>query len=112
MHSFHRIWMAVPVVTADAYKPIQPDRRPSMSGQIKMYTLSTCSHCKAAKKFMADHGVTPQCTDVDLLTGDERKKAIEEVKKVNPACSFPTILIGDKIIIGFNEKTLREALGL
>ena len=24
---------------------------------VKMYTLSTCSHCKAAKKFMADLGV-------------------------------------------------------
>jgi glutaredoxin-like protein NrdH len=83
-----------------------------MSGTVKMYTLSTCGHCKAAKKFMSDHGVPHQCTDVDLLTGDERKRVIEEVKKYNPACSFPTILIGDKIIIGFNERNLREALGL
>jgi glutaredoxin-like protein NrdH len=83
-----------------------------MSGTVKMYTLSTCGHCKAAKKFMSDHGVPHQCTDVDLLTGDERQKAIEEVKKYNPACSFPTILIGDRIIVGFNETTIREALGL
>jgi glutaredoxin-like protein NrdH len=83
-----------------------------MSGTVKMYTLSTCGHCKAAKKFMSDHGVPHQCTDVDLLIGDERQKAIEEVKKYNPACSFPTILIGDRIIVGFNETTIREALGL
>ena len=60
-----------------------------MSEPVKMYTLSTCGHCKAAKKFLRDHGVAHHCTDVDLLTGDERKATIEEVKKYNPACSFP-----------------------
>ena len=83
-----------------------------MSDSIRMYTLSTCGHCKAAKKFMSDHGIATQCTDVDLLTGDQRKTTIEEVKKYNPACSFPTILVGDRVIIGFNEAALREALGL
>jgi glutaredoxin-like protein NrdH len=79
---------------------------------VKMYTLSTCSHCKAAKKFMSDHAVAHQCTDVDLLSGEERKSMIEEVKKYNPSCSFPTILIGDKVIVGFNESAIRKALGI
>ncbi len=83
-----------------------------MSDTVRMYTLSTCSHCKAAKQFMKDHAVTTLCTDVDLLTGDERKAMIEEVKKFNPACSFPTILIGGRIIVGFNEQAIREALGI
>jgi len=83
-----------------------------MSEMVKMYALSTCSHCKAAKKFLKDHGVTNLCTEVDLLTGDERKAIIEEVKKYNPACSFPTIIIGDKVIVGFNELAIREALGI
>ena len=83
-----------------------------MNEPVKMYTLSTCGHCKAAKKFLKDHGVASLCTDVDLLTGDERKAMIEEVKKYNPACSFPTIIIGERIIVGFNEQAIREALGL
>jgi len=49
---------------------------------------------------------------VDLLAGDARKSTLDEVRKYNPGCSFPTILVGDKVIIGFNEKALREALGL
>ena len=81
-----------------------------MDKTVRMYTLSTCSHCKAAKQFMKDHDIRTLCTDVDLLTGEERKAMIEEVKKYNPACSFPTILIGDQIIIGFNELAIREAL--
>ena len=83
-----------------------------MSETVKLYTLSTCSHCKAAKKFLADHGVSYHCKDVDLLSGDERKQTIEEVKKYNPACSFPTILIGGQVIVGFNEAAIREALGI
>jgi len=83
-----------------------------MSKTVKIYTLSTCSHCKAAKKFLTDHSVAYSYQDVDLLSGDERKGIIEEVKKYNPACSFPTILIGGTVIVGFNELAIREALGI
>ena len=79
---------------------------------VKMYTLSTCSHCKATKKFLDDYKVEYQFTDVDLLVGDERKAILEDVKKFNPACSFPTIIIGDKVIVGFREDKIKEALGL
>jgi glutaredoxin len=83
-----------------------------MSEPVKIYTLSTCGHCKAAKNFLNDHEVPYTCKDVDLLSGDEKKATIEEVKKYNPACSFPTILIGGKVIVGFNEPAIREALGI
>jgi glutaredoxin-like protein NrdH len=86
------------------------NRRKTMT--VKMYTLSTCGHCRAAKQFLGEHAVAHEFTDVDLLAGDARKATLDEVRKYNPGCSFPTILVGDKVIIGFNEKALREALGL
>jgi glutaredoxin-like protein NrdH len=86
--------------------------RGKVSEPVKIYTLSTCGHCKAVKKFLTDLGVAYTCKDVDLLSGDERKETIEEVKRFNPACSFPTILIGGKVIVGFNEPAIREALGI
>ena len=79
---------------------------------VKMYTLSTCHHCKAAKKFLADCGVAFEFTDVDLLSGAERDAILAEVRRFNPECSFPTILIGDKVIVGHNEEKIRKALGL
>jgi glutaredoxin-like protein NrdH len=79
---------------------------------VKMYTLSTCSHCRAAKKFMADNGIKHEFTDVDLLTGADRTTVVEEMKKVNPRLTFPTILIGEKVIIGNREDEIKEALGL
>ncbi|MBU2227878.1 MAG: glutaredoxin family protein, partial [Proteobacteria bacterium] len=76
------------------------------------YTLSTCSHCKSAKKFLGDHSVVYECTDVDLLEGEARKSALDEIRKYNPTCSFPTILIGERVIVGFNELAIRGALEL
>jgi len=79
---------------------------------IKIYTLSTCSHCKATKKLLGECGVQYEFEDVDLLDGEERKTILEEVRKFNPQCSFPTIIIGDKIIVGYKEDEIKEALGL
>ena len=79
---------------------------------VKMYTLSTCSHCKSTKKFLGDCKVQYDFVDVDLLTGDERKAILEDVKKFNPKCTFPTIIIGEKVIVGYKEDQIKEALGL
>jgi glutaredoxin-like protein NrdH len=78
---------------------------------IKIYTLSTCVHCKATKKLLIECGVKYEFIDVDLLTGEAQKNVIEDVKKYNPECSFPTIIIGDKVIIGFRENEIRGELG-
>ena len=83
-----------------------------MGNEVKIYTLSTCSHCKSVKKFLDEHNIEYAFTDVDLLKGEERKEAIEEVKKLNPRTSFPTISIGDKVIVGNKENEIREALDL
>ena len=83
-----------------------------MAPTVRMYTLSTCGHCNRTKKFLNDCAVSYVYTDVDLLTGEERASIVEEINKLNPLCSFPTIVIGDKVIIGFRENEIREALGL
>lgn len=82
-----------------------------MQKPVEMYTLTTCSHCKA-KRFLDDCKVQYDFTDVDLLEGEERKAILEDVRKLNPQCSFPTIIIGDKVIVGFQEDQIREALEL
>ena len=85
-----------------------------MAGQkkVKIYTLSTCGYCKATKKFLDSLNVKYDFTDVDLLDGEERANVMDEVRKVNPRCSFPTILIEDKVVVGFREEELRDALGV
>jgi glutaredoxin-like protein NrdH len=79
---------------------------------VTIYSLSTCSHCRAAKKFLGECTIKYDFVEVDQLQGDERRAIIEDVKKFNPRCSFPTIIIGEKVIIGFKEKEIKEALGI
>jgi glutaredoxin-like protein NrdH len=79
---------------------------------VKIYTLSTCSHCKATKQFLNECHIKYDFTDVDVLQGEERKAVLEDIRKINPKCSFPTIVIGDKVIVGFKEDEIKEALGI
>jgi glutaredoxin len=79
---------------------------------VKIFSLSTCSHCKSTKKLLNECTVKYDFVDVDLLQGEERAAILEEIKKFNPSCSFPTVIIGNKVIVGYKEKEIKEALGL
>ncbi len=77
----------------------------------KLYTLSTCVHCKATKRFLKENGIEFDYKDVDKLDGEERDEVRDEVMRLSGG-RFPTIIIGKKVIVGFREDELREALGL
>lgn len=82
-----------------------------MQETIWLYSLSTCSHCKAIKRLLGECKVEYKFTDVDLLSMDARKAILQDIKRFNPECSFPTIIIGDNVVVGFNEDEIKEALG-
>jgi glutaredoxin-like protein NrdH len=83
------------------------------AGNIVIYALSTCPWCKKTKKLLSDLGVEYYFTDVDLLKDDEKKQTMETVKKWNPSCSFPTLVIDEKkCIVGFKEDEIKKALKL
>ena len=83
-----------------------------MSIAVKIYTLSTCSHCSCAKKLLDGSGVEYRCTEVDTLPKDKVSEVLDEVKRYNARCSFPTLIIGDKVIVGYRENEIKEALGI
>ncbi len=77
---------------------------------IKLYSLSTCIHCKDTKDFLNQCGITYDCIDVDKLDLDQRKKLLEEIRQINPECAFPTLVIGDKVVVGFKKDEIKEIL--
>ena len=80
--------------------------------QVKVYSLSTCSHCKDTKEFLDQCGIDYDCVEIDKLDPEKRPKFLEEIKRLNPQCSFPTVVAGDKVIVGFKQDELKEALGI
>jgi len=76
-----------------------------------LYALSTCVWCKKTRAFLDSLGVEYSYEYLDLLPDKEQKEVLEVVKKWNPACNFPTLVINNqKCIIGFQEDKIREAL--
>ncbi len=82
-------------------------------GDIILYAISTCGWCKKTKKLLNKLGVKYSYIDVDLLDKVEKEKIEEEVKRWNPKCNYPTMVINDrKCIVGFKEDEIREVLQL
>jgi glutaredoxin-like protein NrdH len=81
------------------------------AGNVMIYALSTCGWCRKTKGLLNDLGIEYSYTDVDQLQGDERDKVMETIRKWNPSCSFPTVVINDsKCIVGFKEDEIRNSL--
>jgi glutaredoxin len=77
------------------------------------YGLSTCVWCRRTRQFLEDQGVKFDYVYVDLLKGQERKEAMEQVRRWNSAVSFPTIVVDDgQCVIGYKPEKLKEALEL
>ena len=81
-------------------------------GRVILYALSTCGWCARTKELLTDLGVGFSYVYVDLLAGEERDRVVREVEHWNPRLSFPTVVFGDaKVIVGFREDEIREAVG-
>ncbi|MDD5731806.1 MAG: glutaredoxin family protein [Patescibacteria group bacterium] len=79
--------------------------------KIMLYALSTCPWCHKTKNLLNELGVAYDFIDVDLLDEAEDKKVSEEIAKFTSDISFPLLIIdGKKIIQGFDEEGIKEAL--
>jgi glutaredoxin-like protein NrdH len=81
-----------------------------MKGKITLYALSTCGWCAKTKELLKELGVDHSFVYIDLLPAEELETALQEVEKYNPRGSFPTLVIDEKVIVGYREEEIREAL--
>lgn len=83
----------------------------SEKAEIRLFALSTCGWCKKTRELLDELGVAYDYIYVDLLQGDEREKALSELRKWNPSLSFPTLVIDDgDVIVGFDALSIKSAL--
>lgn len=81
-------------------------------GDIRFYGLSTCIWCKKTRELLNKLGVDYYKVEVDLLEKADKDMAMDEVRKHNPDCSFPTLVINnDQCIVGYDESAIKRALG-
>jgi len=71
-----------------------------------IYSTPTCTYCKAAKDYFAKNNVA--YTEYNVASDEMRRK--EMVDKTGQL-GVPVILIGDKVIVGFDQSAIAAALG-
>ncbi len=82
-------------------------------GKITLYALSTCGWCEKTKNFLDELGVEYFYVYVDLLEGEEQESVMNEVRRWNPHCSFPTVVANEQTcIVGYDKQKIKEAIGL
>ncbi len=80
--------------------------------RVFMYTLSTCPWCRKAKKYFADRNIPFEYVDYDLATPEEQQKIEQEMTARGGQLSFPWVLIGDQLVVGWNPARYDECLAL
>lgn len=80
--------------------------------EVRIFTISTCMHCRALKKMLDAHAIPYEGTDVDLMPKDEREAFLAAIGPYNEKKTFPVVIIGSKAIVGFQEQIIRRELGL
>ena len=74
---------------------------------MKVYTTPICPYCELTKSFLRENGI--EFEEIDVSSD---KEAAREMIMKSGQMGVPVIEIDDKIIVGFDVKALKEALGL
>ncbi len=79
--------------------------------KVRLYSLSTCPTCKRVKEFLDGYNIKYELIEVDLLDSGEQWLTSKEVKRYNPAVTYPTIVI-EEVVLGLDEEAIKNALGI
>lgn len=78
-----------------------------MDKTVTIYSTPVCHFCHLAKDFFTEHNIA--FTDFDVAA-DMGKRS--EMVDMTGQMGVPVIRIGDDIVVGFDEKKVKELLGM
>lgn len=76
-----------------------------MDKQVTIYTTPTCHFCHAAKDYFKEKGV--EYTEKDVASDLEAR---QEMLEKSGQMGVPQILIGDELVVGFDQGRIEELL--
>jgi len=80
--------------------------------KVRIYSISTCTHCAALKKMLQQHDIAYEFIDIDLMDREERQQLLKEIAPYNPQRIFPIIIVNNKAIVGFRRELIERELGI
>ncbi len=75
--------------------------------EITIYSTPTCHFCHMAKDFLTENNI--EFTDYNVAEDAEKR---QEMVEKSGQMGVPVIVIGNEMMVGFNEDKLKESLGL
>lgn len=73
--------------------------------EIIIYSTKGCPYCRMAKDYFEKKGIPAREIDIGIDS-----KAAEEMVKRSGEVSVPQIVIGGKVIVGFNRQLIERTL--
>ena len=73
--------------------------------EVVLYATSWCGYCKMTREFFAANGI--RYTEHDI---EQSSTALQQHKKLG-GNGVPLIVVGDQVVNGWNEQSLRQLLG-
>jgi len=80
--------------------------------KVFLYTLSTCPWCRKSKQFFKKNRIPYDCVDYDLQSEPEREKIMKKLLELTGVRSFPVVVIGSRVVVGYDPEKYSEAMGL
>jgi len=74
---------------------------------VVIYSTPTCHYCNMTKEFLKENNI--EYTDFNVA--EDTEKRAEMIEK-SGQMGVPVIMIGDEMMIGFNEEKLRQLLNI
>ncbi len=81
-------------------------------GNVRLYALSTCIWCRKTKQLLDTNDIEYEYVYVDELEGEEKEAVKKQILELTGKLSFPTVVINDTTVVGFDEPKLRKELRL
>ncbi|MHB0912713.1 MAG: glutaredoxin family protein [Armatimonadota bacterium] len=73
--------------------------------EVKVYSTPTCPWCRKVKEYLNEKGVP----FTDFNVAEDRDKYAEMVE-LSGQRGVPVIMIGDQLVVGFNQNKIDELL--
>ncbi|MBN1347989.1 glutaredoxin family protein [candidate division KSB1 bacterium] len=77
-----------------------------------LFALSTCPRCRRMKEFLKMNKIHAKIIDYDLLSREDKREHLIFLQPINPRLSFPTLIVGDLVVIGEDYDGVKEVLNL
>jgi glutaredoxin 3 len=75
--------------------------------KVVIYSTPSCTYCNLAKDFFKEHSIVYQ--EHNVATDIEKRK---EMVEKSGQLGVPVIAVEDQVVVGFDEPTLVELLGI